>query len=144
MPIPFVYLKGIDRCDGHNAGVIEEHIDTAETVDGLLDERLHFCALRHIGSKSDSLAAVRRDLLNHCVDSVRTPRSKYNFAPCSARSFAVLSPIPLLAPVITTTLPVIFDISILFSLFKFKNLLFPPSCTPLNDRPCDFRNLFDQ
>src|SRR5258705_1943514 len=49
---------------------------------------------------------------------------------------------PLLAPVITTTLSVIFDISIRFSLFK--NLLFTHSCTPLNDRPCDFGNLFDQ
>jgi hypothetical protein len=44
-----------------------------------LDERFHFCALRHIGRKSDGLAAAGRDLLNHCVDPVRTPRSKYNF-----------------------------------------------------------------
>src|SRR2546422_1432333 len=28
---PFIYFKGLDRCDGHNAGVIEEHIDAAET-----------------------------------------------------------------------------------------------------------------
>jgi len=55
--------------------VIEEHIDAAETVDGPLDERLHFCALRHIGGKSDGLAAAGRDLLNHCIDPVRTPRS---------------------------------------------------------------------
>jgi hypothetical protein len=34
---------------GINAGVIEEHIDAAETVDGPFDERFHFCALRHIG-----------------------------------------------------------------------------------------------
>ena len=40
-------------------------------------------------------------------------------APRSARSLAVLSPMPLLAPVMTTTLSVIFDMSILcFSLFK--------------------------
>src|SRR2546422_7593207 len=75
---PFIYFKGLDRCDGHNTGVIEEHIDAAETVDGPLDERFHFCALRHIGGKSDGLAAGGRDLLNHCVDPVRTPRSQYN------------------------------------------------------------------
>src|SRR5689334_12956628 len=39
----------------------------------------------------------------------RAPRT--TLAPCCARSFAVLSPMPLLAPVMTTTLSVIFDIS---------------------------------
>ena len=65
------------------------------------------------------------------------------FAPCPARSFAVLSPMPLLATVITTTLSVIFDISILF-FSLFKNLLFTAGCAPLNDGPRDFRNLLDQ
>src|SRR3984893_19209458 len=37
LPVPFIYLKGFDRCDGHNAGVVDDHIDTAETVDGPLD-----------------------------------------------------------------------------------------------------------
>src|SRR5882757_6476467 len=55
LPVPLLYLKGLDRCDGHNTGVIEEHIDAAETVDGPLDERFHFCALRHIGGKSEAL-----------------------------------------------------------------------------------------
>ena len=50
-----------------NAGVIEEHIDAAETVDGPFDERFQFCALRHIGSKSDDLASADRDLLNHSL-----------------------------------------------------------------------------
>src|SRR4029077_13976355 len=47
------------------------------------------------------------------------------FAPCRARSFAVLSPMPLLAPVITTTLSVIFDVSI----FCFS-LLISTFCSP--------------
>src|SRR5579863_8702633 len=42
LPVPFIYLKGIDRGDGHNTGVIEEHIDAPETVDGPLNERFHF------------------------------------------------------------------------------------------------------
>src|SRR6202043_1742239 len=79
LPIPFIYLKGLDRCDGHNTGVIDEHIDAAKTLDGPLDERFHFRALCHIGGKTDGLAAGSRDFLNHCVDSVRTPRSKDNF-----------------------------------------------------------------
>src|SRR5580693_2911895 len=54
------------------------------------------------------------------------------FAPRSARSFAVLSPMPLLAPVITTTLLLIFDVSILF-VSLFKNLLFTSDRAPLND-----------
>ena len=36
LPVPFFYLKGLDRRDGHDTGVIEEHIDAAETVDGPL------------------------------------------------------------------------------------------------------------
>jgi hypothetical protein len=43
-----------------------------------LDERFHFCALRHIGGKSDSFAAGGRDFLNHGVDPIETPRSQYN------------------------------------------------------------------
>src|SRR2546423_8907896 len=39
LAVPFIYLKGLDRCDGHDTGVIDEHIDATETVDGLLDER---------------------------------------------------------------------------------------------------------
>ena len=78
LPVPLVHLKGLDRRDGHNTRVIKEHIDATEAVDGPFDQRFHFCALRHIGGKSDGLAAGGRDLLNHCVDPVRTPRSQYN------------------------------------------------------------------
>src|SRR5207245_1014398 len=37
------------------------------------------------------------------------------FAPCRARSLAMLSPMPLLAPVITTTLSAMFDVPIFYS-----------------------------
>jgi hypothetical protein len=36
----------------------------------------------HIGAKSDGFAARGRDLLDHCVDPVRAPRSQYNL--CSS------------------------------------------------------------
>src|ERR1700680_2727925 len=78
LPVPLIDLKSLHRCDGHDTGVIDEHIDAAETFDGSLDQRFHFHALRHICGKSDGLAAGSRDLLNHCVDPVRTPRSQYN------------------------------------------------------------------
>jgi len=42
LPVPFIYFKGSDRCDRHDTEVIEEHIESAETVDGQLDERFHF------------------------------------------------------------------------------------------------------
>jgi len=54
----------------------------------------------------------------------------------------VLSPMPLLAPVITTTLSAMLDISIPFLLLK--NLSLVPGCAPLKDGPSDFRNLLDQ
>src|SRR6202035_661097 len=63
-------------------------------------------------------------------------------APCCARSFAVLSPMPLLAPVISTTLSVIFDIA--FSFSPYLRICFTAGCDPLNDGPPDFRNLLDQ
>src|SRR5258705_7429574 len=49
---------------------------------------------------------------------------------------------PLLAPVITTTLSMIFDMSVLF-FSLFKNLLFTAGA-PLNDGLRDFRNPLDQ
>jgi hypothetical protein len=55
----------------------------------------------------------------------------------------VLSPMPLLAPVITTTLLVIFEIFILF-FSLLKNLLFTVGCAPLNDGSRDFGNFLDQ
>src|ERR1700680_1178425 len=55
LPVPLLYLKGLNRCDGHNTAVVEEHIDAAEPVDGPFDQRFDFCALRHIGGQSDGL-----------------------------------------------------------------------------------------
>jgi hypothetical protein len=75
LPVPLIYLEGLDRCDRHDTGIIDEYLNAAESVDGLSDERFHFCALRHISGKSDSLAAGGQYLLNYCVDPVRTPRS---------------------------------------------------------------------
>src|SRR5260370_35192934 len=94
LPVPFIYLEGLDRCDGHDTRVIEEHIDAAETVDGPLYERFHFCALRHIGGKSDSLSAGGRDLLNHCADPVRMPPSHTSFCPSFAATLRVAFPRP--------------------------------------------------
>src|SRR5579864_6889957 len=72
----------------------------------------------------------------------RAPRT--TFAPCCARSFAVLSPSPLLAPVMTTTLFAIPDVPmVLFSLLRIR--MFPPvACAPLNDGPGDLGNFLHQ
>jgi len=67
-------------------------------------ERFTSARLVTSGGEPDGLAAAGRDLLNHCVDPVRTPRSKYNFCSLFCEKLRVLSPMPLLAPVITTTL----------------------------------------
>jgi len=110
-------LKGLDRSMGMIPALLTKHINAAETARGALDERFHVCALRHIGGKSRWLCRRWPRSLDHCVDPVRTPRSQYNFAPLCCEKFRVLSPMPLLAPVILN-LPVIFE----FYLLLIKNL----------------------
>jgi len=54
-PIPLSTLRASIGVDGHVPAVIEEHIDAAEAATALFDERVHFCALRHIGWQSMAL-----------------------------------------------------------------------------------------
>jgi len=49
LPIPFLHLEELDRCDGHNTGVIHENIDAAKTVDGSCDECFHFESREMLG-----------------------------------------------------------------------------------------------
>jgi hypothetical protein len=66
----------MDRCDWHNASVIHQYVNTAESVDGAFDERFHFGALRDVDGEPDSLTAISRNLVYDCVYSVLTPRSQ--------------------------------------------------------------------
>ena len=114
-PIPFIDLEGRQRRNRHDSSVIHHDIDAAETVDSSLDECFHFSALRDVHGEADSLTACGRNLFRDCVDPVLTPCSEYDSRPSRARSFAVLSPMPMLAPVITTTLSAIFGVLIFYS-----------------------------
>jgi hypothetical protein len=48
LPIPFLHFERMDWRDGHNASVIHQDVDAAEPLDGSLDERFHFDALRDV------------------------------------------------------------------------------------------------
>src|SRR5258708_5569621 len=80
---------------------------------------------RFVTSVASPMALPPLAEISRTTASIRSERRapSTTFAPCPARSFAVLSPMPLLAPVITTTLSVMFDVFISFSP-GFKNLLF--------------------
>jgi len=115
-----------------------------KTVDGPLDERFHFCALRHIGGKSDGLAAAGRDLLNHCVDPVQNAALLvHNF--CSLFCEKLRGAFPNAAAGSGDYYNFVGDIGHPFSLSLYlPNFLFTSSRTPLSDGPRDSGNLFDQ
>jgi hypothetical protein len=77
-PIRFLHLEGLDRCDGHDAGVIHDDIDPAEGLDGSFDECLYFSALRDVDGEPDRLAARSRDLSCERVDPIPAPGSQYD------------------------------------------------------------------
>jgi DNA-binding transcriptional LysR family regulator len=64
-PVPFFDLESIDRCDGHNPGVIYDHIDSPKTVDRRSDESFHFSPLRYVNSDTSALHDVRYEELFH-------------------------------------------------------------------------------
>jgi hypothetical protein len=85
LPIPFVYLTSLDWCDRHNAGIVNDDIDTPKSGDSCSDERFHFSALCNIDGEPDSLSTCGRNLFYDRVDSVLPPRSQYDSGSVSGK-----------------------------------------------------------
>ena len=76
LPFPFLDLEGLDRRDGHDAGVIHDDVDTVETVDCSLDECVHLSVFRNVDGKPDSLTACDSNLFHDGVDPLLLRKSE--------------------------------------------------------------------
>src|SRR5258708_1438846 len=98
--VPLVDLQKRKRRDWHNTGIVDQDIDLSVCVDGLLHQSLDLRPICYVDRHGKRLCAIGLNILNNCIETPLTPSF--------ARWRAVLSPSPLLAPVMTTTFPSIF------------------------------------
>jgi hypothetical protein len=96
-PVPLVNLQKFEQGLRHQSGIVDHHVDAAERPHRGIDQSLD---LRVSVSTSASMRSRRR------APSTTVARS-------AERSRAVASPNPLLAPVMTPTLPSISSLMIL-------------------------------
>ena len=103
-----------DEAVAQDAGVVDHHVEPAELVDRLLDERFRAVPRRDVVGVGDGPAAGRHDLVDHLLGGpgigalarVAPPRSlTTTLAPSSANSSACSRPMPRPAPVMTATRP---------------------------------------
>jgi hypothetical protein len=106
-PVPVLDLAAVQRRVRHQAGVVENRIDAAMHRDRPVNQQLDLLTLGDIGLH-DSFRRKTK-LGGQGVQTVEPAGAITSFAPSAARRRAVASPNPLLAPVMTTTLPVMFS-----------------------------------
>jgi len=104
-PIPFIDFQFIQQRKRHQAGIADENIKAPEPILGLFDKGCDIGPAGHIELQRLGLAARADDVGGDHLQPVVAPRTKHTLAPRSARWRATASPMPLLAPVMATTLP---------------------------------------
>lgn len=106
--VPVVDLAALKEQVWHETRIVEHDIDPAVGLNGCVDQMFDLSGVGDIGRDSQRYAAVRYDCVGRSV--IRSSRRAPNTttAPCDESRRAVASPRPLLAPVITTTLSLMF------------------------------------
>src|SRR5262249_45733381 len=77
--IPFFDLESRHRRDGHDPGIVYNHVDPAVLFHSSLDQSLDIAALRHIRLETDGAAALRGNVLDEGVDPILPPRPERDF-----------------------------------------------------------------
>ena len=105
---PFLDFIGGKWRQRHQPRIVDEHVESAETLDGRLHKRFDLFALRHIHCSCQRLASSGYDLIDNFVQMTLATGTECDLrALCrqmTGNSFAM----PLLAPVIAMTLSLIF------------------------------------
>jgi hypothetical protein len=62
----------------HDAGVVEDHVDTAVLVDGTVHERLDLGRIGYVCDERGCLSSSLRELIDQRLQSVGAPRSQHD------------------------------------------------------------------
>ena len=103
--VPAIEIGHFEPRERHDAGIVDQHVDLAEAVDGVGDECRHVGAARDVGGPGRRPAAPRHDIGDKPVEPVGPACPSTTAAPLAASRSAVALPMPLLAPVMTIVLP---------------------------------------
>ena len=113
--VPLVLGHVGEHAVAQDAGVVDDDVEPAEGLDGLVDHLLRGREVAHVGAVDRRFAAHRLDLVDHLLGRAgvgslcrrgRAPRSfTITLAPCSASISAYSRPMPRPAPVTTATRP---------------------------------------
>src|SRR5436190_10439720 len=76
--VPFVHLQSCEPCDGHDAGVIHQHVDLAVSFQSRLDECVDLLSLRDVDRDRQRLTALRSDVLHDGVKPILAACSEYD------------------------------------------------------------------
>ena len=105
---PFFDFIGGKWRQRHQPGIVDKHIESAETQDGCFRKRFDLIAPRHVHCSCQRLASSPYDLIDNFVQMTLATGTECDLrALCrqmTGNSFAV----PLLAPVIAMTLSLMF------------------------------------
>jgi hypothetical protein len=112
--LPILDAQVVETGNWHSASIAEENVKPAVTLTCQLDEVGYVVTPFYVCACIGCLATRSRDTGSESLKAVQSARAEYDLRTArSAIRRAVASPIPLLAPVITTTLPSILFFTVL-------------------------------
>jgi hypothetical protein len=102
--VPFVDFKFVQRRKWHDAGVVHEDVDGPEFFLGESRERFHILEAGDVERSAFGRAAGWADFGDDAFQTIGAAGAEKNFGAFASEKAAVASPMPLLAPVMRTTL----------------------------------------
>src|SRR6202023_1846325 len=77
--IPIQHLASFERREGHQAGVVDYHINAPMGLHCMVHEMLDLRVLSHVSLHGGVIA--QRKLCDECLKPFETPRSQHQFGP---------------------------------------------------------------
>src|SRR5690606_31393145 len=77
-PVPFVQLEGVQAGQRHHAGIVDDHVDPAELLAGVVDEGLGALAAGDVQPAEQCRTARLVDLSGECLQTFHPSRTQYD------------------------------------------------------------------
>jgi hypothetical protein len=80
-PVPLIDFEGLELGEGHDAGVIDDHIESAEFFDGEIDQVLDVIATGHVHGFASGSLASGLNFLHERLQTVHASGTQYDASP---------------------------------------------------------------
>jgi hypothetical protein len=117
----------LEAPEGIHAGIVEPDVDPAKALDRTPRQRLNLRLLGHVGGHRDSIRPLGPAGRRRILQLLLTAGYQNEAAPCLASARALALPMPLEAPVMTTTFPSMLPVMMPCSLLRAGCSLAPPA-----------------